>query len=45
LIFSGAAYHKLDHPGYYDLLVKNKEIYPEKFFMTIEKDIKRTYIY
>jgi hypothetical protein len=41
-VASQAHFRRLEHPGYFKLLVNFKENYPNGFFNPIEKDVPRT---
>lgn len=41
-VASQGHYRRLEHPGYYQLLLDRKHEYPPAFFSAIEKDVPRT---
>lgn len=41
-IASQANYRRLEHPGYFKLLLSITKTYPPSFFLAIDKDIPRT---
>jgi len=41
-VASQAHYRRLEHPGYYKLLLSKRETYPPIFFSSIDKDVPRT---
>jgi hypothetical protein len=41
-VASQAHYRRLEHPGYFNLLLTRKHEYPPAFFLPIEKDVPRT---
>lgn len=41
-IASQANYRRLEHPGYFKLILSIAKTYPPSFFIAIEKDIPRT---
>lgn len=42
MVLSGASYHQVNDPNYFDIVIRSKCLYPPLYFSSIEKDVHRT---
>ena len=42
MVVSGASFHQVNEPSYFDIVARSKCQYPEGFFASIDKDVHRT---